>query len=212
MALLMAGSRVAVGQSLDSLLERSSFSERERTEVINAVERAVEARVPVELLLPRVAEAIAKRVSVDGIVASVERDRAMFVESRRLLLDVGAGELVSNHATWARTANLLRAGVPAFAVQRLAGAVSTRPELFRPASILLVSLYDWGISADDAADLASATTQSVLSPEQYPIVLDLLIGARSRRIPLRDAVELLIDSLPVATSLREIRRTMESMN
>jgi hypothetical protein len=207
MLLVIAGD-TAFAQSLDSVLERSSFSESERAQIHELFATAEQAGIPEDLLLPRLAEGIAKKVPAQRIAATLRREIADLVEARSVLVAVEAEELVAEAATWARAANLLDAGLGEESIRSLAIAAVPRTQTFRPASTLLVSLMEWGLSEIDATALAAAAASSELAPEAYAVVLDLLIEGRVQRLDLRETVQSLLDQIPNASSARELRRAV----
>lgn len=206
--LLVLVSWSARAYSLASLLDQATFSQPERDEVVEVFETAGEAGIREELLLPRLAEGIAKRVPAARIAARLRSEVIQLLEAKSLLMEVEARELLESDAIWARAANLLDAGVGEESVQALAIAAVARPETFRPASALLVSMIEWGLDEPDAAAVAAATVASELDTSEYPVVLDLLIEGRVRRAEVDEMVRLLLEELPEAESTRELRRSL----
>lgn len=207
MALLAFVLEPLAAQSPESILERSPYSQEEQQQIRLIFEYAGEIDLPIDLLTPRLVEGIAKRVSAGRLVTALELEVTRLVTVRELLEDVEADELLADDAIWARAANLLAIDVDGSTVQTLALAShASDPASFRPASALLVSLIDWGVEEGAATALATASAASALDPDEYPVVLDLLIAGRARRFEVDEMTEALLDALPEVRSSRELRR------
>lgn len=205
-ALFFLSGALAPAQSLDSVLADTSFTPDEQTQIETVFDLAREAGVPDELLLPRLTEGIAKRVPADRLADALEGEVSSLLEVRLLLAEVEAEELLEDAMNWARTAILLKADVEESAVQVLASAAIEHHQNYRPASTLMMSLIDWGLDHQRAAALAGATVSSQIDPDQYPVVLDVLIRGRLRRVDLDEMVEALLETLPTVASTRELIR------
>ncbi len=195
-------------QSLDSLLDRAPFTPEAEEEIVRIFEVAKEARVPEELLRPRLAEGIAKRVPAGRIVTALTGEVTALLEARSLLLEVDAEALLADTAAWARTANLMTTEVSDKSIQLLAVACSERTEAYRPAGTLLLSMLEWGLEEQDAVALTLGSVASGLDPDDYPVVLDVLIRGRLRRAEISDMVDVLKDLLPEVDSPRELHRSV----
>lgn len=205
--LVIAGAPVAA-QSLDDLLDRSAFSATDRQEIVELFATADAARVPEDLLLPRLAEGVAKRVPPARILAALRNEVRSLLDARAFLREIDADLLLDDAASWARTANLLDADIDEDAVALLARAAAQRPRSFRPASALLVSLLEWGVQETDATALAAAAVGSAIDPSDYPVVVDILAEGRIQRIDVASIVERLLEKLPEARSARSLRRSV----
>lgn len=206
--ILLIGGAPAGAQSLDELLERGVFSRADREEVAELFASAEAAGVPEDLLLPRLAEGVAKRVPSARILAALRGEVSSLLDARAFLREIDADRLLDNMASWARTAHLLDAEIDEDAVAVLARTAADRPEAFRPASALLVSLVDWGLQETEATALAAAAVVSGIDPSDYPVVVDILAEGRIQRIDVADTVERLLETLPEATSARSLRRSV----
>ncbi|MFW5689443.1 MAG: hypothetical protein ACOC1U_07720 [Spirochaetota bacterium] len=195
-------------QSIGSMLDRAGFSPANREAIQAVIDLAEEEDVPRELLVPRLAEGIAKRVPPERIARAMRGELAGLVAARRMLVEIGAGSLLDDQAVWARTANLLDARVRDESIAAIARAAVEEPEAFRPATALLVSLTDWGLEDADAASLAVAAIASGLEGGSFPVVLELLIETRAARREIPEMVELLREALPNASSARSLRRAV----
>ena len=205
--LLVVGTPLAA-QSLDELVERGSFSPEQREEVADLFADAEAAGVPTELLLPRLAEGLAKRVPSARILAALRDRVSSLLDARVFLREIDAYGLLADPASWARTANLLDAQLDEGAVAVVARAAAERPATFRPATALLASLVEWGLDETEATALSAATAVSDIDPADYPVVVDILAEGRVLRIDVADIVERLLETLPEATSARSLRRSV----
>jgi hypothetical protein len=198
---------VTGADTLHSVLGRSGYGSPDQNAIRQLFAEADEAGVPEELLLPRLAEGVAKRVPAARLREALRLHVDGLLVARELLIEAGAHSISAEPASWARAANLLNAGMSSASIRELAAAASeTRLESFRPASALLVSLIDWGLAEAAALRLAVAVTRSVLAPDEYAMVIDLLVEGRTRRVDPEEMAERLIQLLPRIRSANDLRR------
>lgn len=198
----------AIAEDLDSLLERSRYSVEEREEFAELFADSEAAGIPNELLTLRLAEGIAKRVPAARVRAVLQGEIAQLLTARTLLLEAEAELLLVDPSTWARAANLLDAGITPESVERLARGSADRLEAFRPASMLLVSLVEWGLEEPQAAELCASIASSLIHPEEFPVILDVLIEGRLNRVGPEEMAQRILEVLPDVQSARELHRSV----
>lgn len=206
--ILLLATAGAGAQDLDSVLARASYSQPERAAIRRRIELAEARGIDPELLLPRVAEGVAKRAPAELLEEAVASEITRLEAARDLIVESDAAGLVADRPSWLRAANLLDAGFRSETVRRLARASADRIEAFRPGSLLLTLLTEWGLDETAAATLAAATIDSRLATEEFPGLLDLLIAGRARRITPADMTRRLLDALPHVRNLRGLRRAV----
>lgn len=194
-------------QSLESVLSRSRFSPEVQGEISRQFREAGRHGIPVELLLPRLEEGIAKKVTAGRLLAALEREQDLLLQARGLLLGLDGGErLLEDRASWERAANLLAGGYSAGEVAELARTGLSRAEDFRPAASLYVSLRGWGLSSGQALELVRGLLASPISGERFPGIMEILIEGRRLRLPPETLIRRLVEQLPEARTIEELRR------
>ncbi len=190
-------------EDLESALLRSRYPAETREEIRSIFAAARREGIPEPLMLPRLEEGMAKRVSPGLLLSVLRREREGLLEARRLLLSVEGGKaLLADPASWARTANLLAGSWSPGVVRALASASRTRPEGYRDATSLYVSLVEWGLDAEVSLQLVRSLLISSLPAESFPGVLDLLIEGRRRRIDPEELAARIQGQLERVDSLR----------
>jgi hypothetical protein len=195
------------GQSLDGVLSRSRYSPEERDEVSRQFREAERQGVPVELLLPRLEEGIAKKVPAGRLLAALQREWQLLLEARGLLLELDRGvRLVEDRPSWARAANLLAGGYGSGEVRELARASLLRPGDFRPAASLYVSLRGWGLPSGPALDVARGLLASPIPGQRFPGIMEIFIEGRRLRLPPETLSQRLRQYLPEVRTIEELRQ------
>lgn len=194
-------------QTVDSALGQSTYSESQKSAITALFTRIEQSGIPVELLLPKLEEGIAKRVPARRVLEVLEREAESLGEARALILGIEGGRrLLSDRASWARTANLLAGGFSREEIATLIGVCVSREGVFRPATYLYVALTDWGLTPDTALDLIGALLDSSISPDSYMGVMDLLASGRRRRIEPEELVQRIREHLGHVTTIEELEK------
>ena len=194
-------------QSLESVLSRSRYSPEVKAEVSREFRDAENQGIPVELLLPRLEEGIAKKVNAGRLLAALEREQGLLLQARGLLTGLdGGARLLEDQASWARAANLLSAGYGSGEVEELARASLSRLGDFRPAASLYVSLRGWGLPSSQALDLLRGLLASPIRGERFPGIMEILIEGRRLRLPPEILIRRLLAQLPETGTIEELRQ------
>jgi hypothetical protein len=195
------------GQSLEEVLSRSRYSPAEREEVGRQFREAERQEIPVELLLPRLEEGLAKKVPAGRLLAVLRREQDLLLEARSLLLELdGGARLAADRASWARAANLLAGGYGSGEVRELARASLARPGDFRAAASLYVSLRGWGLPSDSSLDIARALLTSPVPGQRFPGIMEILVEGRRLRLPPETLTRRLLQHLPEVKTIEELRQ------
>ncbi len=194
-------------QNLESVLSRSRYSPEVQGEISRQFREAGRHGIPVELLLPRLEEGIAKKVSAGRLLAALVREQDLLLQARGLLSGLDGGErLLQDQASWARAENLLAGGYSGDEVAELARASLSRAGDFRPAASLYASLRGWGLSSGQALELVRGLLASPLSGERFPGIMEILIAGRRLRLPPETLIRRLLEQLPEARTIEELRQ------
>lgn len=203
--LLLPGSLTA--QSLEAALARSGYSDSQKASIEVFFAQIEGNGIPVELLLPKLEEGIAKRISGPRVLKALNREAESLKRARALIISVeGARPLLSDQASWARTANLIAGGIPDGEIKELIRICTSCAEAFRPATYLYVALTDWGLATDPALQLIGALLDSSILPENYMGIIDLLAGGRRRRIAPEEVVRRILQHLDRSKTIKELEK------
>jgi len=118
------------------------------------------------------------------------------------------GRLLATDANWDRAANFLKAGYDTATLSRIAGASAARPGVFRPATLLYVSLADWGLSDDLALLVVESAIRSALDPDAYPQINGLFADAQRSRMNVENAAREIARMLDDGRSITQIARML----
>ena len=194
-------------QTVDSVLGKSPYSESQKNEITAFFTRMEHAGIPSELLVPKLQEGIAKRVAAHRVLAVLETEAQNLGEARTLLLHMEGGQAVlSDRASWARTANLLSGGIPRDEIEALVDLCVARVGSYRPATYLYVALSEWGLDGQRASELIAALLTSSIPPDRYMGVMDLLVTGRRRRIAAEELVRRIQEHVGQVTRLEELEK------
>jgi hypothetical protein len=194
-------------QTIESTLGRSTYSESQKSEIKAFFSRAEQTGIPLELLLPKLQEGIAKRVPAHRVLTVLETEAESLAEARTLLLRIEGGQMVlSDRASWARTANLLAGGIPRGEIEALIELCVSRAGTYRPATYLYVALTEWGLGRKPALDLSASLIDSSISPDRYMGVMDLLTTGRRMRIAPEELVQRIQEHLDHVTRVEELEK------
>jgi len=194
-------------QTVDSTLGKSPYSESQKTEIAAFFTRMEHTGIPSELLLPKLQEGIAKRVPAHRVLAVLEAEAESLVEARTLLLRIEGGQpMLSDRASWARTANLLSGGIPRDEIEALIALCVSRVGTYRPATYLYVALSEWGLDRKRALELIAALVDSSIPPDRYMGVMDLLATGRRRRIAAEELARRIQEHLSHVNRLKELEK------
>ncbi|MBN1837512.1 MAG: hypothetical protein JW820_16775 [Spirochaetales bacterium] len=202
---LLLGVVPAVADELEDALQRGGFDPARRAAIHALFDQAAGQGIPPRLLLPRLEEGLAKRVSAGRLLGAIEREVDFLLAARRILREEAAA-MARDEAAWARTANLLAGGLQDAEVRALVQIASARPRDFRAATYLYVALSEWRLPRETAVALLEALLGSELPGEEFGGIVGLLAEGRSARIPPERLVERVRRALPGVRSLDELKR------
>ncbi|MFW6182000.1 MAG: hypothetical protein ACOC8N_09640 [Spirochaetota bacterium] len=186
-------------------LRKSPYTEQQRSSLGVLFAEAAEKDIPQELLVPRLQEGIAKKVPYARLLTVLRGELDRLEQAHDILLDVEGGRvLVVDNASWARTANLLALGVTGREIRYMAGASIGRREDYRDATVLFVSLIDWGIDRETTLALAGAALESRLEGDSFVGIMDLLVTGRRLRLDPDRLARIMIRELPSVDDIEDL--------
>lgn len=205
--LVFAAFRGIADAALNRVLDESQYSSTEKREIEQIFTSAESSGIGVELLLPRVQEARAKRVSAIQLISALQLEIERLEYARDILIEAAVCEiLLFDNAGWQRTANLIAWQAEKEEIQILAVACAKDVNKYLKASYLFTSLVEWGLERSVSLDLVSAVSGSEIDVEEYPGIFEILIGGRRLKMLPLDIAERIIQALDDAGNLRQLRR------
>lgn len=169
--------------SLLSVLEQSSYTDKQK-EIIRLVFEEAEAQgIPSELILPRLEEGIAKKVPVNRLIKVLTKEIECLVQAHDLLLSVDPDLVLSETPSiWLRTGILFSKHIPAETVRAIAGACMSRWEDYRDATVLYLSLTQWGLKSSEALMIVDSVLKSAIPGPDFIGIITIFIRGRSMNI------------------------------
>ncbi len=162
-----------------------------------------------ELLLPRLQEGVSKSVDASLVIEALRSEITYLTAARDIVRrDPEGALLLEDQSNWFRAANFLRAGQSEATLLVLTRACAGRPECFRPATLLYLSISEWGIEEALSLELVRAVVVSNLHPTAYPEVTALLSDVQRAHMDLPAAVSQIARYLRDGRSLRQIARIL----
>ena len=205
--LMFVAFRLVADSSLDSALKESRYDANEQGEIAQVFADAARSGISTDLLLPRVQEAQAKRVSAERLIVVLQQEITRLDNARDILLEIErVEEFLFDDAAWQRTAILIAWGASKEEIQSLATACAEDVEKYLEASYLFTSLVEWGLERDVSVNLVSAVANSKIESDEYPGVFDVLISGRRLKMEPVGIAERMILALDEAENIRQLQR------
>jgi hypothetical protein len=191
------------------ILAGSDFSPTSVDTISELFRNAEADGIPAELLLPRLQEGVSKRVHAHLVVSALSEEIRYLTSARDVIGGLpGGARILDDPSNWARAANFLRSGQSEQELSLVAQASAGRSDYFRPATLLYLSVSEWGIEQETALTLIAAVAASNLDSEAYPEVTGLLADAQRARLDPGDAALLIAEQLREGRSIRQIARIL----
>jgi len=192
---------------LDRVLAESSYGQNEKSEIERVFAGAAESGIGAGLLLPRVQEAKAKRVSARRLVEALLLEIERLATARDILLGAGASAaFLFDDAGWQRTANLVAWGASEDEIRLLAASCAGDVRKYLEASYLFTSLVEWGLDRETSGRLVSAVAVSKIDAGEYPGVFEILIDGRRLKLLPSDVAEQIILAADESENVRQLHR------
>ncbi len=205
--LILAATRITADAALDRALGESRYNLAEKKQIEEVFTSAEGSGIGTELLLPRVREASVKQVSADRLISALKVEIKRLEDARDILIETANCEiLLFDNAGWERTANLIAWKASKEEIQVLAGVAATDVNKYLKASYLFTSLVEWGLERKLSLDLVSAVAGSKIDADEYPGILEVLIGGRRLKMQPFNVAERMIETLTEAENMRQLRR------
>jgi len=215
---ILAGSMLSAGPwapQVDKSLRSSQFAESEKKQLRRVFEHAEQEQMPVEVLILRLEEGLAKHVPAQLLYNALMRELHSYEETRHLVLDQlsqdEAALLLTNATIWSRTATLYQQGVPEKDLAALLQMFSRQTSKekwnnYRYGGGLLIALRQWGLTDDLSLSVLEALSRSPISGDDYRIILDIFNTGFANRIAPNDMAQRIIISAPKSRSITMLER------
>lgn len=196
-------------------VESAHFTESEEQQIHNLLTEAQEDQIPVDLLVLRLEEGVAKRVPTSTLYNALELERQAYSYTRDLIVhELGLQEaerIVSDNTIWSRVTTIYRQGVPDEDLKALIAMFNKQRSAerwnnFRYGGGLLIALRQWGLEETLSLQVVEALSRSSIPGEDYRAVIDLFNAGISNRTSLEDIANRIIDSAPNSRSLKVLER------
>jgi hypothetical protein len=196
-------------------VESAHFTESEEQQLHNLLTEAQEDQIPVDLLVLRLEEGVAKRVPTSTLYNALELERQAYSYTRDLIVhELGLQEaerIVSDNTIWSRVTTIYRQGVPDEDLKALIAMFNKQRSAerwnnFRYGGGLLIALRQWGLEETLSLQVVEALSRSSIPGEDYRAVIDLFNAGISNRTSLEDIANRIIDSAPNSRSLKVLER------
>jgi hypothetical protein len=209
LALLFAGAQRVAALDLDSILSTSPYSPSEKETIKSIFAQTEQMHIPPAMLLPRLAEGVAKRVPFTS-AAEVLRTHLRFLANARTILEAvpGGKALLEDQAAWSLTATLFESGASEQEIRALGAAAGGKARPYRSGELLYASLVGWGASRPASLQVTLAAIRSALPPDQFLGLVDIFEQGRQNRISPERIAERIVDSLPGVKTIDDLRRAV----
>lgn len=196
-------------------VESAHFTESEEQQIHNLLTEAQEDQIPVDLLVLRLEEGVAKRVPTSTLYNALELERQAYSYTRDLIVhELGLQEaerIVSDSTIWSRVTTIYRQGVPDEDLKALIAMFNKQRSAerwnnFRYGGGLLIALRQWGLEDTLSLQVVEALSRSSIPGEDYRAVIDLFNAGISNRTSLEDIANRIIESAPNSRSLKVLER------
>ena len=215
--LIITVGSIAYGSSwenqLDVLLPKTQFTESQHAAIHGIFREAELKRIPTELLMPRLAEGVAKQVSIERITQVLIREIAAYDSARTLIFKVlgqKTGDVVLQAGSpWNWTVLLTLQGAAEAEITELLNAFNQQKakdkwDNYRFGCSLYASLMQWGIDPKESLALVVAISKSAIPGTEYRGILDLIIAGTKLRVPHTVMSQRIIQTVPTIKSMEAL--------
>lgn len=215
---VLAGSMLSAGTwdaRFEGALRSTTYAQQEKNQLQTVLEQADEERVPIDMLLLKLEEGIAKNIPAQPLYAALDRELQGFTHTRQLVYQqlerIEAERLLSDSTIWSKIATLYHQGVPDSDLGALIGMFNKQQSKdkwnnFRYGGGLLIALRQWGLTDRLSLDVVQAISSSTILGEDYRKVLDLFNIGFAARISPASMAQRIIEAAPKSRSITTLER------
>lgn len=196
-----------------SIIQNSNLSEYYKKAIENELKNAINDGIPENLLESRIREGIAKGAGGEKILQVLVNEIQLMKKARLILLSIQGGKrLLKDEASWARTANLLSAGISEEEIKTIVKACQKRWSDYRSATYLYASLIRWKLSREKSLKIIEAVLESSLKSDDFIGIIEILIEGRRLRIHPENMAERIIEILPYIDNTEKLKEKILYIN
>lgn len=200
---------------VDGYLADPRFGQFERQQVHQLFLRAESEQVPVESLILRLSEGVAKGIRFDAVYGVLSSDLDSYVATRDLIRqELGSDEadrLLGISTVWDRTVTMERQGVKTTDLAALLRMFSKQKDEerwnnYRYGGGLFLALTQWGLAKDQTLEIIEALSRSSIPGAEYRMVVDVFNEGIASRIPAEEMARRIIRFAPKSRSVAVLER------
>lgn len=200
---------------VDRTLSDSRFNAEESQQIRQIFTRADEELLPVDPLVLRLNEGIAKGIGPTLLRDALDAHADAYRKTREIVrLELGdeeADRLFATATVWDRTVTLYREGVEEQQLGALLDMFSKQRSAdkwnnYRYGGGLLMALQQWGMESTTALSIIESLSRSAIAGEEYRGILDLLNTGIAQRIPPQEMAQRIIRSAPKSRTMHALGR------
>jgi hypothetical protein len=196
-------------------LARPGFSDLDRQQMRELFTRAGDEGLPMETLVLRLGEGVAKHVTPEVLHEALEADVDSYLATRELIRkELGPAEadrLLEISTVWDRTVTLRKQGVDTASLASLLRMFSRQNDQarwnnYRYGGGLFLALTQWGLAGQQALAVLDALSRSSIPGEEYRQVIDVFSSGIANRIPADEMARRIAQFAPKSRSVNALER------
>jgi hypothetical protein len=193
--------------SLLVILEQSNYTNEQIENIRQIFDDAGAKGIPPNFILPRLEEGIAKKVPFKRLINVLVKEIECLVQARELLASVDPDlVLLEESSIWLRTGILVSKGIPTTVIRAIAYASLSRWGDYRDATVLYLSLTQWGLTDDEALIVVESVLQSAINGQDFIGLMNVFTRGRSLHISPEEIIiriKEVIDEIDTIEALEE---------
>ena len=200
---------------VNNALQRSSYSQQEKHQVQTLFTQAEDQQAPVELLINRLDEGVAKQVPAQLLQNALQQELESFTAAKNIVSTYlnkrEAERIIADTAVWSRIATLYRQGISQHDLGELIKVfnkqtVKEKWNNFRYGGGLLIALRQWGVTPESSLAVVKALALSSIAGDEYRRVIDLFNSALANRISSDAMAQRIIEAAPRSRTMSILER------
>lgn len=198
---------VRADQALLSILEQSNYSDEQKGNIRKLFEEAEGKGIPSALILPRLEEGIAKKVPFNRLLKVLVKEIESLIKAHELLISVDPEmDLLKSSSIWLRTGILFSKSIPSDVIRSIALASISRWGDYRDATVLYLSLTQWGLTDKEALIVVESVLKSAIPGQDFIGLINIFTRGRSLYISPEEIIiriKEVIDEIDTIEALEE---------
>jgi hypothetical protein len=215
---ILAGSALSARSwdiQVEQKLAPSQFSETDKQQIRQVFEQAEQQQLPVEMLVLRFEEGLAKRVQVQTLQEALNRELQAYQETKLIAAQAlgpqVSQQLLADSTIRSKIVTLFQQGVPQpdlIVLLEIYNRQSSKDKWnnFKYGGGLLMALRQWGLNNEHSLSIVKALSLSSIPGADYRAVLEILNTGISKRISSGDLVQRIVESAPKSRSITMLER------